>query len=61
MTVYATNYANRMNEMLANLQAKLGKDDERVALFKTYHAKLINQANYKNREFMERLYRSYMR
>lgn len=59
MTVYETNYKNRLNEMLDELARKLGADDERVILFATYKTKLENQASYQNRELMEKMFKAY--
>lgn len=59
MTVYATNYRNRLNEMLNELITNLGFEDRRVIIFATYKEKLIDQANYANREFMERMFKAY--
>lgn len=59
MTAYEINYKNRLNEMLNELITNLGLEDGRVALFATYHKKLINQANYQNRELMEKMFKAY--
>lgn len=59
MTVYEINYQNRLNEMLDTLIHNLGHEDKRVILFATYHEKLINQATYKNREKMERMFKGF--
>ena len=59
MTAYEINYRNRLNEMLDQLIHKLGFENRRVILFATYHDKLINQANYQNRELMEKMFKAY--
>lgn len=59
MTIYEINYKNRLNEMLNELTDKLGAENERVIIFTMYHEKLINQANYQNRELMERMFKAY--
>ena len=61
MTVYEINYKNRLNEMLDELIQTHGFEDERVILFATYKEKLENQANYQNREKMEKMFKAYMR
>jgi hypothetical protein len=59
MTAYEKNYKDRLNEMLNELILNLGFEDERVILFATYKEKLENQANYQNREKMERMFKAY--
>ena len=59
MTVYEINYKNRLNEMLNELITNLGFEDRRVILFATYKEKLENQANYQNRELMEKMFKAY--
>ena len=59
MTVYEINYRNRLNEMLDELIKNHGFEDRRVVLFATYKEKLENQANYQNRELMERMFKAY--
>ena len=59
MTVYEINYKNRLNEMLDELTRKLGAENERVILFANYKKKLENQANYQNRELMEKMFKAY--
>lgn len=61
MTIYEMNYRNRLNEMMDELIQYLGFEDERVILFATYKEKLENQANYQNRETMERMFKAYMK
>lgn len=59
MTVYEINYKNRLNEMLDELIRNLGFEDRRVILFATYKEKLENQANYQNREKMEKMFKAF--
>ena len=59
MTAYEINYKNRLNEMLNELIRNHGFEDKRVILFATYKEKLENQANYQNREKMERMFKAY--
>lgn len=61
MTTYEINYKNRLNEMLDALIMNLGFEDRRVILFATYKEKLENQATYKNREKMEKMFKAYMK
>ena len=61
MTLYAINYTNRLNEMLDQIIRKYGFEHNRTILFATYVDKLINQPNYNNREFMERMFKGYMK
>ena len=61
MTVYEINYKNRLNEMLDELIMTHGFEDKRVVLFATYKEKLENQANYQNREKMEKMFKAYMK
>jgi late competence protein required for DNA uptake (superfamily II DNA/RNA helicase) len=61
MTVYEINYRNRLNEMLDKLIKKHGFEDRRVVLFATYVEKLENQANYQNREKMEKMFKGWMK
>lgn len=61
MTTYEINYQNRLNEMLDQLIQRHGLEDERVILFATHMEKIQNQANYQNREKMERMFKAYMK
>ena len=61
MTAYEINYRNRLNEMMDELIHCLGFEDRRVVLFATYKEKLENQATYKNREKMEKMFKAYMK
>lgn len=61
MTTYEINYKNRLNEMLDALIVKYDIEHPRVILFATYVDKLIDHPNYQNREFMERMFKGYMK
>ena len=61
MTTYEINYKNRLNEMFDALIMNLGFEDRRVILFATHKEKLENQATYKNREKMEKMFKAYMK
>lgn len=61
MTVYEQNYNNRLNEMLALITERYGAEDEKVAFFGQLVRKYINQANYTNREKMEKIFRGLMK
>jgi hypothetical protein len=61
VATYEINYKNRLHQMLDELIHKLGFEDKRVILFATYMEKLENQANYQNREKMEKMFKAYMR
>lgn len=61
MTVYAQNYNNRLNEMLALVTERYGAEDERTTFFAQLVDKYINQANYTNREKMEKMFKGLMK
>lgn len=61
MTVYAQNYNNRLNEMLALITERYGAEDERVIFFGQLVDRYINQANYTNREKMEKMFKGLMK
>lgn len=61
MTVYAQNYNNRLNEMLALVTERYGAEDERAIFFAQLVDKYINQANYTNRETMEKMFKGLMK
>ena len=61
MTLYETNYRNRLNEMLNILTATFGADDRRVVWFEFLVNKYIDHANYDNRERLENQFRWYMK
>ena len=57
MTVYEQNYNDRLNEMLALITEKYGAENEKVTFFAQLVRKYINQANYTNRETMEKMFK----
>ena len=61
MTIYEINYKNRLNEMLDLIIRKYGFEHNRTILFATYVDKLMDQANYTNREFMEKMFKGFMK
>lgn len=61
MTVYAINYTNRLNEMLDLIIGRYGFEHNRTILFATYVEKLLPNPNYANREFMENLFKGWMK
>ena len=61
MTTYEINYTNRLNEMLDLVIRKYGYEHEKTILFATYVEKYINNANYENRETMEKLFKGFVK
>ena len=61
MTVYEINYKNRLDEMMNAIIRKYGFEHERTIMFATYYEKLYNQATYDNREFMEKMFKGWMK
>lgn len=61
MTAYAINYRNRLDEMMYAIVRKYGLEHGRTVMFATYHEKLYNNATYDNREFMEKLFKGWMK
>ena len=61
MTLYETNYQNRLNEMLEAIIHKYGFEHEKTIVFARYVEKYFNEANYENRETMERLFKGYIK
>ena len=61
MTLYETNYQNRLNEMLEAIIHKNGFEHEKTIVFARYVEKYFNEANYENRETMERLFKGYIK
>ena len=60
-TIYQINYENRLNEMLDLVIREYGYEHERTILFATYVEKYFNNANYENRETMEKLFKGFVR
>ena len=61
MTVYEMNYTKRLDEMVDAIIQKYGFENEKVVLFITWVEKLYNQANYQNREKLEKMFKGFMR
>ena len=60
-TIYQINYEKRLNEMLDLVIRKYGYEHERTILFATYVEKYINDANYQNRETMEKIFKGFVK
>ena len=60
-TIYQKNYEHRLKEMLDQIIQRYGFEHNRTILFATYYDKLINDATYENREFMEKLFKGYIK
>ena len=61
MTIYEYNYRNRLNEMLDEIIHKYGFEHNRTIAFAREYEKRIDRANHQNREFMERLFKGWMK
>ena len=61
MTVYEQNYNNRLNEMFTLITERYGAEDEKVIYFAQLVKKYTNQANYTNREKMEKIFKGLMK
>ena len=61
MPLYQINYTNRLQEMLDLIINKYGFEHNRTIAFARAVEKRKGQANYTNREYMERLFKSWMR
>ena len=61
MTIYATNYRNRLNEMLDQIIRKYGFEHDRTIAFAREVEKRIDLPCYQNREHMERLFKGWMK
>ena len=61
MTVYETNYNNRLTEMCDAIVRKYGFEHSRTIAFFREVEKRRPLANYRNREFMERLFKGWMK
>jgi hypothetical protein len=56
-TIYQTNYENRLNEMLDLVIRKYGYEHENTIYFAEMVHKYIDNACYKNRETMEKIFK----
>lgn len=61
MTTYEINYRNRLDEMLDNIIRKYGFEHYVTVFFARLIEKFYNQANYQNREYLERHYQGFMK
>ena len=61
MTVYEINYRNRLQEMLDLIINKYGFEHNRTIAFARAVEKRQGQANYTNREYMEKLFKGWMK
>jgi beta-xylosidase len=61
MTLYEKNYKARLNEMLDEMIRKYGHEDDRVILFATMVDKRMDNPNYQNREYLERVFKGWMK
>lgn len=61
MTVYATNYTNRLNEMMDEIIHRYGFEHNRTIAFAREFEKRIGNPCYQNREFMEQLFKGWMK
>lgn len=61
MTIYETNYNNRLNEMLNEIIHKYGFEHKRTIAFAREVEKRRSLANYTNREKMEKLFKGWMK
>lgn len=61
MTVYARNYRNRLNEMKNEIVKKYGFEHNRTIAFFREVEKRIDNPCYQNREFLEQLFKGWMK
>lgn len=61
MTVYEINYRTRLTQMLDEIIRKYGFEHNRAIAFAREYEKRINNANYTNREFMEKLFKGWIK
>ena len=61
MTTYEMNYKARLDEMLQKVWRKYGYETEQALYFATMHEKYYNDANYENRETMEKIFKGLMK
>ena len=61
MTTYEMNYKARLDEMLQKVWHKYGYETEQALFFATMHEKYYNNANYENRETMEKIFKGLMK
>lgn len=61
MTIYETNYNNRLNEMCDEIVYKYGLENARTIAFFREVEKRRALACYQNREFLEKLFKGWMK
>ena len=61
MTTYEMNYKARLDQMLQEVWHKYGYETEQALFFATMHEKYYNNANYENRETMEKFFKGLMK
>lgn len=61
MTLYEKNYRTRLNEMLDEMIRKYGHEHERVILFATMVDKRIDNVNYQNWDYLENIFKGWMK
>ena len=61
MTIYEMNYKTRLDQMLQEVWHKYGYETEQALYFATMHEKYYNDANYENRETMEKIFKGLMK
>ena len=61
MTTYEMNYKARLDEMLKAVWHKYGYETDQALYFATLHEKYYNDANYENRETMEKIFKGLMK
>ena len=61
MTTYEINYRNRLNEMLDLLIRRYGLENPRSILFARLVEQRMNNANYQNREYLEQVFKGWMK
>jgi hypothetical protein len=61
MTVYAINYRNRLNEMKNEIIQKYGFEHNRTIAFFREVEKREDHPCYQNREFLEQLFKGWMK
>ena len=61
MTTYEINYKARLDQMLQEVWRKYGYETDQALYFATMHEKYYNDANYENRETMEKIFKGLMK
>ena len=61
MTTYEMNYKAKLDQMLQEVWHKYGYESDIALYFATMHEKYYNNANYENRETMEKIFKGLMK